>query len=124
MEVAACITCSVNPNEPFFFSTIIVRRRRSSSGLLAVTRSGFTRSRICDCKNKMNTLLQNQTFQHSQNRNPPLDTDVARFHPPSIVTFSFLFWSSNYYFSKIFLSSQFSIIYLFFLQPSYTSRPS
>lgn len=46
------VTCKVNPKEPFFFSTMMVLRRRSSSGLLAVTRSGLTRSRICDWTQK------------------------------------------------------------------------
>jgi hypothetical protein len=68
LEDLVQFTCNVNPKEPFFFSTIMVRRRRSSSGLLAVTRSGFTRSRICDCKSNITSIQKGgaETFSTIQ----------------------------------------------------------
>jgi len=108
MEVVVCLTCNVNPKEPFFFSTMMVRRRRSSSGLLAVTRSGFTRSRICDCRNIISFQEQNlQVLTLFISKPIQLDKISSQFHPSPILTTHLIvnllsyFQSSKYSFSKI-----------------------
>jgi hypothetical protein len=72
-----------------------VRRRRSSSGLLAVTRSGFTRSRICDCKSNITSIQRSgaQIFSTNQWRfqRPQLDTNLRQFHPQPVLICPFYF---------------------------------